>query len=143
MAIDYTYAATNRLIVVAWDQNVSLQEWQAHLERMFVDPNYSQADYQLVDMRFAIIGPSITEAQIRRIVAEVESKSRLIIHKKLAIVAGSDWDKIKLFEKLIEPYGVRPVVFTNLLTACTWIGADVIEVGEEVKRMRLGLRENV
>ena len=62
--------------------------------------------------------------------------------RSFAIVAGADWDKPKLVEHLIEPLEVRPIVFTNLITACTWLDLDVVDIGREIQQIRLKLRHS-
>ena len=141
MAIDYVCKTDRRLVVVVWDQRVTLDQWRAHLERMFADPGYARADAQLTDMRFSSLDASITEMEIHRTVDTYIAERGLMARKRLAIVAGPDWDKAKLVERLIEPLNVRPIVFTNLITACTWLSLDVVEIGNALKEMRLKLRQ--
>ena len=57
-------------------------------------------------------------------------------------MAGADWEKPKLVEHLIEPLQVRPIVFTNLVTAFTWLDLDVVDIGREIQQIRLKLRTN-
>jgi hypothetical protein len=64
----------------------------------------------------------------------------VIVHKRIAIIPGEGWEKAKLFVRLIASLGVRPIVFSNLVTACTWLNLDVVEVGNTIKELRLKMR---
>jgi hypothetical protein len=142
MAIDYVCMTEKRLVLVVWDQRVTVDQWRAHLQRMFADPCYARADAQLADLRYSTIDASVTEMEIHRIVdTTFVAERNLLAHKRLAIVAGPDWEKPKLVEQLIEPLNVRPIVFTNLVTACTWLSLEVVEIGNALKEMRLNLRQ--
>lgn len=93
---------------------------------------------QLTDLRSCTIDPAIPNSAILRAVSFLARRRQQISQKKLAIVAGADWEK----PKLIEPLQVRPIVFTNLMTACAWLDLDVTETGREIQQIRLNLRSN-
>jgi hypothetical protein len=142
MAIDYVYKPDRRLVIVVWDGTIKTGQWRKHLIRIFADANFRRAEMQLTDLRSSIIDPAVTNNTILRAVSFLAGQREHISQKKLAIVAGADWEKPKLVERLIEPLQVRPIVFTNLMTACAWLDLDVIETGREIQQLRLKLRSN-
>ncbi len=142
MGIDYIYRADQRLMIVVWDGMIKAGQWRAHLIRIFADPDFRRAEIQLTDLRYSTIDPSISDNAIYRAVGFLVRRRELIAQKKLAIVAGSEWEKPKLVEHLIQHLTVRPIVFTNLVTACTWLNLDVVDIGQEIQQIRLELRHN-
>ena len=142
MAIDYVYKPDRQLVIVVWDGTIKAGQWRAHLIRIFADPNFRRAEMQLTDLRSCTIDPAIPNSAILRAVRFLARRRQQISQKKLAIVAGADWEKPKLVEHLIEPLEVRPIVFTNLITACTWLDLDVVDIGHEIQQIRLKLRHN-
>ena len=142
MAIGYVYRPDRRLVIVVWDGMVKAGQWRAHLIRIFADANFRQAEMQLTDLRYATIDPGVTNNAVLRAVSFLARRRQQISHKKLAIVAGAEWEKPKLVERLIEPLQVRPIVFTNLITACAWLGLDVVDIGHEIQQIRLKLRQS-
>ncbi len=140
MSIGYVVKLDTKLVVVAWDGMTKLIEWQDHLTRLFADPDYVSAKIQLTDTRFSSIDPSITGDEIRRVVESMAVERDKIAHKRLAIVAGPDWERAKLVERLLQPLMATPIVFTDLITACLWLGLDPADVGNEIKQLRLSLR---
>ncbi len=140
MSIDYITKPDKKLIIVAWDGMIKLGEWQEHLSRMFTDPDFASAKMQLTDIRFSFVDPLITDEEIRGIVEFMALQRNKIAGKKLAIVVGQEWIKAKLVERLLQPLMTAPIVFTDLTTACMWLGLDAVDVGNEIKQMRLNLR---
>jgi hypothetical protein len=47
-----------------------------------------------------------------------------MVGTRTAIVAGRAWDIATEFERRIDRYGSRTIVFNYLTEACKWLGAD-------------------
>jgi hypothetical protein len=140
MTIAYTVIPERQLVLVAWDGIVSLDQWRTHIVRMLGDPGYQAARLQLSDVRTASLDKTIDDAALHEMAEHIDGWRPVIAQKKIAILPGTDWDRAKVFEGLIAGLGARPLVFTNLSTACTWLGVNVGEVEAELARLRAQMR---
>jgi len=142
MSIGYVCKPEQQLVIAVWDGTINLAQWRDHLRRMFADPDYALVKYQLTDLRFSEIDSSVKGLDIKRVVNFMATQPDKIAGKKIAIVAGNEWERPKQAESLLEAVSVHPIVFTDLVTACLWLGADVVEIGNIIKEIRLKLRGN-
>ena len=129
-------------MIVVWDGLVDLAQWQAHVPRMLSDPQYVPAAAQLTDLRFSSIDESIGEDDIRRMTDYFATQHSKLEGKRLAIVAGGEWEKPKQVELSLKSQMVQTIVFNDLVTACVWLGTDVVEAGREIQQLRLKLRRS-
>jgi hypothetical protein len=140
MSIDYVCNPEKLLVIAVWDGVVSLDQWREHLERMLADPQYAAAKFQLSDLRFSSVDKSFSRAGIQRTIKFMATQPEKISGKKIAMVAGAEWEKPKYVELLLQGIAMRPIVFNDLTRACLWLGVDVVEVGNVIKQIRIDLR---
>jgi hypothetical protein len=143
MSIRYICKPELKLAVVVWDGVVTWDDWHAHLRRMFTDPVYAPIQSQFTDLRFSSISPTISNDQIQMMVDLIVDMRKKISLMKLAIVAGNDWDKPKLVEIALQPLSINSIVFNDLVTACLWLGVDVVKIGRDIQNIRLALRQDM
>ena len=142
MGIAYLCKPDRKLAVVVWDGIVTWDVWREHLERMFMDTAWAPMEAQISDMRHSTADQTITITQIQEMVALLAAQRQRVALKKVAILAGSDWEKPKEAEGTLPSVSVLPIVFNDLSTACVWLGADVGEVERDVQQLRLKLRSS-
>ena len=142
MGIDYICKPDLKLAVVAWDGNITWDYWQEHLRRIFSDPAYAPMQMQISDLRFSSISPTISNDEIQAMRDLLADQRERLSLKKIAMVAGDDWRKLKLAEFALHTISINSIVFNDLNTACLWLGVNVVEVGQEIKRLRIKLRQN-
>jgi hypothetical protein len=142
MAINYLCKPQLRLAVVVWDGVITLEDWRAHLHRMLSDPEYAPMQSQLTDLRFSSISGKISDIKIQDMINSMAALRRNISLKKLAMVAGSEWNKPRLAALALKPFFVNSIVFNDLSTACVWLGVDAAEVGRDIQDLRLSLQQD-
>ena len=111
-----------------------------HVRRFLDGPEYPLVQYQLADLRDASVKPYLTEAEIGRVVKYMQNQLGTLGGKKIAIVAGNDWETPKRAEALLKSLSVTPIVFNSLSTACVWLGQEVVEVENAIKEIRMSHR---
>lgn len=142
MGIDYLCKPNLKLAIVVWDGSVNWNYWQEHLHRIFSDPAYAPMQMQITDLRFSSIGPTIADDEIHAMRDLLADQRERLSLKKIAIVAGDEWRKLKLAEFVLQTISVNSIVFNDLSTACVWLGVNVVEVGQDIKQLRIKLRQN-
>jgi len=140
LSIGYLPRADLSLIVSLWDGVVTADDWRHNLERMLADPAFSSTNVHLVDIRTADIDGTITEQDIKDIVEFLALHSVEITGWKGAILAGEEFPKTSIFERLIQPYGLTAAAFTFLDTACAWLGVDPGEAHQSLRILGARLR---
>ena len=107
---------------------------------MLLDPDYAPMKLQITDLRFASLKPMADKDQIQGMLASAAALREKVSLTKLAMVAGSEWDRPKVAELALKSLSVDSIVFNDPVTACVWLGVDAVEVGRDIQRIRLGLR---
>ena len=142
MSIGYVCKPNLKLAIAVWDGIITWDIWQEHLHRLLSDPAYTSMQMQISDLRFSSINPTIAGDQIQTMKELFAGQSERLTMKKIAIVAGDEWSKPKLAEFALQAISINSIVFNDLVTACLWLGVDVVEVGQEIKQIRIKLRDN-
>ena len=137
MGIAYTCNPDSRLALVAWEGVVSWDQWWAHLQRMFLDPDYAPMQSQITDLRHSSLSPTISNDEIKSMAGLVASQRGRLSLTRVAILAGGEWERPRLAEAALESISVTAIVFNDLATACLWLGVDAAEVAADLERTRL------
>ena len=140
MGIEYLCKSDRKLAIVVWDGLVTWGVWREHLQRMLLDPAWVPMESQISDLRRSTVDQSITIAQIQEMVSLFAAQRQRSALKRVAIVAGNQWEKPKQAEGALPAVSVLPIVFNDLSTACIWLGAEVGEVERDIDQLRLKLR---
>jgi hypothetical protein len=149
VGIAYRLDKAQGLMTIVWDGKVTADDWRAHLEAMFDDPEWPVGSRNLTDLRSADVS-TITPEDRAQIVTMYGPHADKVRGMKSAAVAGDNFDVSREFESEKEPAGMSLIVFNDLLNACTWLGVDknvaqttVTELRQEIRRLAsAGLAES-
>ena len=130
MSILYEIDKQMEATFVVWDRRVSAQDFLNHANRLSSDANWPPpARLHLSDLRRASLDASMHEANLAQAASIYGRQPDKLVNMKVAIVASHEFERAVAFERLMERYGPRVIVFNQLETACSWLGIDVNEVG--------------
>jgi hypothetical protein len=139
MGIAYRLDKAQGLMTFVWDGTVTADDWRAHLEAIFNDPDWPAGNRNLTDLRSADIS-SITAADQADIVTMYAPHADKVRGMKSAAVAGDNFEASTEFGNQGEPSGLSLIVFNDLVTACTWLGVDKSAAQATVTELRQELR---
>jgi hypothetical protein len=132
------------LIVTVWDGLVTAAEWADTVQSQVTDPNHSMSTRRLTDARTAD-SSNITGDDVAAISATYATSGVALSGVKLAIVATEGWETAQQVETGMNNVGVTTVVFSDVHTACVWLGVDpaaaVAAINELRREMRGPLRD--
>ena len=136
MSIVYRIEADPGITYVVWDGTVTADEWLAHVQRLLSDPNFPPAGHlHLTDLRTAIVDASIDEAVLKR-AADLFGQHPNIANLRAAIVAGGEFLKAGVFERLSLRYPMYVFAFNTLRPACEWLGIDADQAERVLRPLR-------
>jgi hypothetical protein len=123
-----------------WHEDVTPDEWHAHIDSVLADPLFRSSPRILTDMRTSGGAPSITETVVREIGERLNAERALFEKKQLAIVPNGAWSRAQiLLDEEVSIPGLRAMTFTGLGTACVWLGLDY----DDVQPVLQGLRDEL
>ena len=136
MSIVYRIEPDPGITYVVWDGIVTADEWLAHLQRMFSDPAWPPAGrLHLTDLRTATVDASIDEAVLEK-VAEMFGQHPAVSNLRAAIVAGGEFLKAGVFERLSLRYPIFVFSFNTLRPACEWLGINADQAERVLRPLR-------
>jgi hypothetical protein len=141
MGIGYICKPDIKLAITVWDGLITWDYWRKHLEKLFSDPDYASMQLQITDLRNSSIGPTITDEEIKAMTDLLDSQRQKVSMKKVAMVAGDEWNKPKLAEFALHAISINAIVFNDLETACIWLGINIKEVTQDIYQIRLKLQQ--
>ena len=114
-------------------------EWEAQARaHMAEDPNWPPGRRRLVDTT-AMDPDALTAADVGTNTDLYGERPERIVGTRTAIVAGRAWEIATEFERRIDRFGSRTIVFNYLAEACKWLG-----VHPELARTTIaGLRQEL
>lgn len=121
---------------VVWAGVVGADEFLAHVRRLSSDADWPPPGHlHLSDLRTASLDPSLDDATISE-AAVLYARHRHKIEKmKVAIVAGTAFDKAVVFERVLERHGATVIVFNFLDSARKWLNIDAEEVDRALQEL--------
>jgi hypothetical protein len=140
VGIAYRFDKSQGLNTIVWDGVITIDDWRAHLEETFADPDWPPGSLSLSDLRSADVS-SITTAEQEGIVSMYDGHLDAVRGTKSAAVAGDNFAVSSEFERRKEPSGLRLIIFNDLLNACTWLGIDNAAAQATINELRSQLRE--
>jgi hypothetical protein len=119
------YLEDEDVFVVVWGQGAVLgAEWEAQVRaRMAEDPDWPPGSRRLVDAT-AMDPDALTAADVATNTDLYGARPERIVGTRTAIVAGRAWEIATEFERRIDRFGSRTIVFNYLTEACKWLGVD-------------------
>jgi len=139
MPIGYVCKPEQSLVISAWLGRVDLDQWRANVERLLSDPLFPSTDKQLTDLRSATIDPAIGEPEIQSIVDFLAASPVSIHGRKVAILAGEEFPRSVIFERLIVSQQVMAAHFVFTKSACEWLGIDPTGVYKSLRDLQSSL----
>ena len=129
------------LIITVWDGVIDPAAWSRAVDGEVAAPASAQANRRLTDARTAD-SSAVTYADVEAMAANLSGLSVDLTRVRLAIVATTGWQTAQHFEVSMRKYGVTTVVFTDIHTACAWLGVDAPFTLAIVDEMREELRDD-
>ena len=128
------------LTIVVGDGVVTTEDWRAHVRRMTSDPEWPVGRLGLTDLSTADTS-AISGDDIREIATAFGSLDRQVSRRKGAIVAGdAAYRSAVTFQQARGPTGLRIRIFSDLYSACEWLGISIEDVAPPVEELRLAIR---
>jgi len=127
MPIAMTYRKGSDIVLEAWVGRISVVEAFEHERDHLQDPDYPHAARVLADLTGAVMSPEIGPSFIAEFTGLYREYPEKMWGTRVAIVATEEWNTAKNYERAseLQRLNMSVVVFTNLWTACTWLGIDV------------------
>ena len=140
MSIVYRIEPDPGITYVVWDGSITAEEWLVHVQLLLSDPDWPPAGrLHLSDLRTATIDASIDEAVLRKGV-ELFGHHPNIANLRVAIVAGGEYRRAGVFERLSLRYPIFVFSFNTLRPACEWLGIDADHAERILRPLREQLR---
>ena len=141
MGIAYRCDTSTGLSIEVWDGLITFDIARRHLDQLTKDPQWAASRRIITDL-------SGIAAESRPTGDEVAMLSDAFLHQLAYLVGNAKWSVIAehtLAEALVFGERVRHEVrrmtaFTNLITACVWLGVDVDDVQPVIDDLRRQIR---
>ena len=124
------------LVIDVYDGEVSFPEWREHIGGLLDDPSWLATTRSLSDLSTVRLAPLSDDDRVSML-SLFEARNVRVRGRRMAIVAGSVWGTAKDVERTaIARLHARPIVFSNVVTACVWLGVDELLVKTAIGELR-------
>jgi hypothetical protein len=127
------------LTIVVGDGVVTGEDWRAHVSRMTGDPEWPIGRLGLTDLSTADTS-AITGDDIREIATSFGSRGRQKSRKGAIVAGDAAYRSAVTFQQARGPTGLRIRIFSDLYSACEWLGISIEDVAPTVDELRLAIR---
>ncbi|MFA5833298.1 MAG: hypothetical protein WDA22_07475 [Bacteroidota bacterium] len=141
VSIQYNIQKEKNLIISLWHHNVTFDQWMNNVKKLIVEPDFKQAVKQIVDIHIGSADISIGQEEIKQVVDFIAQHPEVILGRKIAIVAGKEFNRSSFFTQLARSQFLNAIVFNDLQTACKWLGVDRQEAEVSIERIRKELQQ--
>ncbi|MGO9873204.1 MAG: hypothetical protein ACLPVY_05340 [Acidimicrobiia bacterium] len=124
MGIAYRCHANLGCTFVVWDGDVTPDQWSDELDRIIADLAFPPGPLVLADLSTAGGAPSITTGIVDEMARRWVTYAAELAPMQWAIIPDGAWDKARRFECEVKGSNIRPMVFNEPWSACTWLGLD-------------------
>lgn len=138
MGIAYVNDPALGISVTVIDGRVNADEWRAHAHRQIADPDWPAGPMCLTDASRSEFSPEAT-AQMEEIAALYVDKADRTRRAQFAIVATKAYMDMVTFQDAADPNGARRIVFTDLASACAWLGVDLDAISALIEGVRTAM----
>ena len=125
------------LVLEAWWGDIGKEELLRHERSHLLAAKPSRAPRVVVDLTLARFDSSVGEREIRELTNLYVQYQATVGGARVAIVLGSELDKVYLYEKYATERGLSVVVFNSIEVACVWLGANAAQVREWMRKAPL------
>ena len=134
MPCTYSIENDGKIVLERWSGSVSPAEILAQKSLLAEEPRISAGAAVLSDCREAEFAVS-ADAVLDFAKAE-ESMARETRIKRYGFLVRNDvYQQAQFFSEKVKQFGVTAIVFNSLDIACTWVGMEVAEVEEIMRRL--------
>ena len=129
MPIHSTFNPQHNLVISVLQAAIQPDELQYYSQRFTRTKAYQQASAFLLDAQLARI-KSLPEIEpLIRCYGSVPQPARIVV------VANQPLEQVARFEKVCRDANLNVIVFNALHPACTWLGLDLVETNQTIRRM--------
>ena len=140
MPIASEFVEAEDLLVVVWDGIVTGEEWETFArDRIAAEPDWPLGSRRLVDVT-TLDPSSLSPADVATNTDLYRDRTTRMVGARTAVIAAGAWDIATEWERSIDRFGSRTIVFNYLPEACGWLGLDPDLAREVVTRLRRELR---
>ena len=141
MGIDYYCDKQIGITVTVWDGVVTPEEWRELVRRQDSDADWPTGPGFLGVLSTARGLSAFNDSVVEEMRAVYRRRAKQLPRIRSAVVSGRGFGAGPQLEADVEDTsGVRNIMFTDVATACTWLGVDVAAVQPIVDELRAGLR---
>ena len=141
MGIAYRCDAATGLSVEVWHGTVTLDVAVLHLQQLAKDPEWAASRRIVTDLSGLAPESRPDADQIRRLGdAFLHHLAYLVADAKWSIVADRAFAEALVFGEQVRHEVRRMIVFTNLVTACVWLGLERDDVQPVIDDLRSQIR---
>jgi hypothetical protein len=138
MPIAYRCDGVKGITYAVWHGLVSAQQWEANANRQFEDPEWPAGELYITDLASALID-DLEVSKISDRMAE-KYRDRITHPLKHAIISPANFSTVDKFQESMSKRGFNYMVFTDLATACFWLGIDFKTADNTMRELRAELR---
>ena len=140
MGIAYECDERAGITVTVWDSTVTPDDWRALVRGQDADPKWPTGPAFLGVLTTARGFSTFDESVVAEMREFYANRPKRLAKIRSATVADRGIETVGTLEQVVGKLGVRNIVFTDVRTACTWLGVDVEVVEAIVARLRSELR---
>jgi hypothetical protein len=137
MPIGYRIDEAQGLTIGVWHGDLTATEIVDATEKLFADPGWPPLGRKhLTDLTTVRTMPDL-EA-----LANVHKATGRASGIRLAVVASEHFDEARKYEHAVATAGLAVIVFTQVPSACAWLGVDYTASQTAIRELRRELRDD-
>jgi hypothetical protein len=141
MGIAYRCDPVTRVSIEVWHGEVTLDVARLHVEQLAKDPDWAASRRIVTDLTGLASASRPHSDQIAALAdAFLQQLAYLVTDAKWSIIADQAVADALAFGERVRHEVRRMIVFTNLITACVWLGVDRDEVEPVIDELRGQIR---
>jgi hypothetical protein len=141
MGIAYRCDTTTGVSIEVWDGTITFDMARMHLDRLTNDPQWAASRRIITDLTgiAAESRPTVDEVKMLSD-AFLQQLAYLVGNAKWSVIADRTFAEALVFGEQVRHEVRRMIAFTNLITACVWLGVDVDDVQPVIDDLRREIR---
>jgi hypothetical protein len=144
MGIAYRCDPETGLSVEVWHGAISLDVAALHVEQLANDPEWAASRRIVTDLTTMSSESRPSADDVKHLGdAFLHQLAYLVSDAKWSVIADSTFAEALVFGEHVRHEVRRMIVFTNLVTACVWLGVDPEVVQPVINELRLQLRSDL
>jgi len=137
MGISYRCDPATGVSIEVWHGAVSLDVARLHVEQLAKDPEWAASRRIITDLRGLEPDSRPTADQIKGLGdAFLQQLAYLVSDAKWSVIADEAFAEALVFGEQIRHEVRRMIVFSNLVTACVWLGVEPDDVRPVIEDLR-------